>query len=85
MVRVVPTPVLRSFVIVKQYPLGTLKILLEHLLLGCNAFRSEGIEIYFGLIVELFRCFAVLSVDFDEVAHKLKVTGFSVFSQLGLG
>ena len=78
MVRVVPTPVLRSFVIVKQYPLGTLKILLEHLLLGCNAFRSEGIEIYFGLIVELFRCFAVLSVDFDEVAHKMNEKSYKI-------
>jgi len=85
MVGVVPTPVLRSFVVVKQYPLGTLKILLEHLLLGCDALWSEGVEIYFGLIVELFSCFAVLSINFDKVGHKLEVICFSILSELGLG
>ena len=85
MVGVVPTPVRGPSVVVKQYPLSTLKILLEHLLLGCDALWSKGIEVYFGLVIELFRCFAVLSIDLYEVGHKLEVIGFSNFSKLSLG
>ncbi len=59
-------------------------ILLEHLFIGCDALWSEGIEVYFGLIVELCCCFAVLNINFDEVGHKFEIFRFSVFSELSL-
>jgi len=72
-VRVVPTPVLRSLVVVVEHPLSAFKVLTEHGLLLLISLRSVNVEIYFSFVVKPLSSVSVLRVSRSEVLHEIVV------------
>jgi len=72
-VRVVPTPVLGSLVVVVEHPLCPFKVLTEHGLLLFVSLRSVNVEIHFSFVVKSLSSICVLRVSRSEVLHEIIV------------
>ncbi len=74
MIRIKPSPMLNSFIIIEKYPLKTLDIFLQHLFDLCFSSWERHIKLYFFFIVHSFSSFWILVVKLNEIIHEFDIS-----------
>lgn len=77
-VRIVPSPVLSSFVIIIKNPLETFHISLKHHFLLMLSLRNIDIKLKFLIIIKSLCSTWIILIGSDKFIHKLDVS-FSIF------